>query len=147
MKSLSYKNGNVTQSPGSDLSYLGFRRQKTPIPNTVKYRGEVRKGTGIKEGKGEETQKNGIKYKGSWKNNLYHGKGKLRDKNGDTYIGIFKNGEKKAISEIIFSDGKIIKGSYKDEFFEMEMLQSLTQTETSTKVSLCLISLSYYSEL
>lgn len=54
-----------------------------------------------------KNKKNGLKYNGNFKSNLFHGKGKLIE-NKDEFIGVFKNGNFCSVEEngsILYSNG------------------------------------------
>ena len=53
-----------------------------------------------------------LKYKGSWKNDVFHGKGQLKYSNGSLFKGTFQNGSKDGFGTIVSSSGYKYAGDW-----------------------------------
>jgi hypothetical protein len=89
---------------------LKFTNQKGEIEY---YSGTYDK-TGNLCGKGVLIGKDGIVYKGTFKNGLFDGKGILINKNGNYYFGDWKNGECEGKGQIIVNDTILYEGNFKN---------------------------------
>ena len=68
-------------------------------------------------GKGVFNTKDGDKYEGEFKNELFNGKGTLTFKYGDKYTGIFKNGKFNGQGVLSHKNGSKYSGQFKDGEF------------------------------
>ena len=89
---------------------LKFTNQKGEIEY---YSGTYDK-TGNLCGKGVLIGKDGIVYKGTFKNGLFDGKGILINKNGNYYFGDWKNGQCEGKGQIIVNDTILYEGNFKN---------------------------------
>ena len=65
-------------------------------------------------GNGTETQSDGEKYVGEFKDGLYHGQGTYTYANGGKYVGEFKDDNKHGQGTYTYADGAIYVGEWKD---------------------------------
>ena len=63
---------------------------------------------------GKYEWKNGSKYQGEFKNNLFHGKGIYNWHNKNTYDGNWKNGKMSGFGKYTYSDGSYYEGEFSD---------------------------------
>ena len=65
---------------------LEFKEELQFADGTV-YKGQVKKGTAVREGYGVQHWPDGARYEGYWKEGHQHGKGKFYHVDGDMYEG------------------------------------------------------------
>jgi hypothetical protein len=76
------------------------------------YKGEVKKGTRIKHGRGTYTIPSKSNYVGQWKDNKRHGQGMQMWKNGNQYFGGWQDGKKNGEGTFVWKNRNKYKGEW-----------------------------------
>ena len=85
------------------------------LPNGALYKGEWNKQTNVREGRGIEMQRNGIRYEGHFKNNQYSGRGRYYHANGNVFEGWLERDNANGKGAIKYFDGSKYEGDWVED--------------------------------